>query len=182
MTAEVNVQEAAATDAGAPAGMAGTAAAAASAPGTGASARPAGERQRLRFLASRPAWVLVAIVAVAALGIGSVHSAGPGSAARISYLDSIIKCPSCVDLSIGQSDAPVAVALRAEVAAWVHEGLSDARVEQLVVARFGERVLLVPTGSSADLLLWIVPIAVVGGGAVLLTVYLWRRRRLEVQL
>ena len=34
---------------------------------------PAGERHRLWFLASRPAWVLVAVVAVAALGIGSVH-------------------------------------------------------------------------------------------------------------
>ena len=50
------------------------------------------------------------------------------------------------------------------------------------MARFGERVLLVPTGSSADLLLWVVPIAVVGGGGVLLAVYLWRRRRLEVPL
>jgi cytochrome c-type biogenesis protein CcmH/NrfF len=69
--------------------------------------------------------------------------------------------------------------LRAEVAAWVHEGLSDARIEQLVVARFGEQALLVPSGSGADVLLWAVPIAVVGGAGALLAVYLWRRRRLE---
>ncbi len=169
MTAEASVQEADAAESE-PAEIAG---------GSGSQA---GARPRLWFLASRPAWVLVAILAVSALGIGSVHPAGPSSAARIAYLDSIIKCPSCIDLSIAQSDAAVAVALRAEVAAWVHQGLSDARIEQLVVARFGERVLLVPTGSSADLLLWVVPIAVVGGGGVLLAVYLWRRRRLEAPL
>jgi cytochrome c-type biogenesis protein CcmH len=98
---------------------------------------------------------------------------------RIAHLDSVIKCPSCVDLSIAQSDAPIAVGLRAEVAAWVHEGLSDTRIEQLVVARFGAQALLVPSGSGVDVLLWAVPASVVGGAAVLLAVYLWRRRRLE---
>jgi cytochrome c-type biogenesis protein CcmH len=123
--------------------------------------------------------VIAAVVAVVALGIGSAHPAGPGAATRIARLDSVIKCPSCVDLSIAQSDAPIAVGLRAEVAAWVHEGLSDARIEQLVVARFGEQALLVPSGSGADLLLWVLPVSVVGTAAVLLGIYLWRRRRLE---
>jgi len=187
VTAETSIQAAPAGDTRAPTSTADTEVAAAGtvAAGGARAGTPdprAGERQRLWFLACRPAWVLVAILAVAALGIGSVHPAGPSSATRIAHLDAVIKCPSCVDLSIAQSDAPVAVALRAEVAAWVHEGLSDTRVEQLVVARFGERVLLVPTGSSADLLLWIVPIAVVGGGGVILAAYLWRRRRLEAPL
>jgi cytochrome c-type biogenesis protein CcmH/NrfF len=131
-------------------------------------------------LASRPAWVIVAVVALAALGIGSVHPPQPSSSGRIAYLDSVIKCPSCVDLSIAQSDAPIAVGLRTEVAAWVHAGLSDARIEQLVVARFGEQALLVPSGSGADVLLWAVPVSVVGGAGALLAVYLWRRRRFEV--
>jgi cytochrome c-type biogenesis protein CcmH len=131
-------------------------------------------------LASRPAWVIVAVIAVLALGFGSVHPAQPSSSARIAHLDSVIKCPSCVDLSIAQSDAPIAVGLRADVAAWVHEGLSDARIEELVVARFGEQALLVPSGSGADIFLWAVPVVTIGGAGVLLAVYLWRRRRLEV--
>jgi cytochrome c-type biogenesis protein CcmH len=98
---------------------------------------------------------------------------------RISHLDSLIKCPSCVDLSIAQSDAPIAVGLRAQVAAWVHQGLSDARIERLVVARFGARILLVPSGTGVDLLLWAAPIAVLGISGVLLAGYLWRRRHLE---
>lgn len=143
--------------------------------------RPHRRRQTaLSVLASRPAWLLVAIVAAVALAIGSLHPAQPSSSARIAHLDSVIKCPSCVDLSIAQSDAPIAVGLRTEVATWVHAGLSDARIEQLVVARFGEQALLIPSGSGADVFLWAVPAAVVGGAAVALTVYLWRRRRLEV--
>ena len=134
----------------------------------------------LALLASRPAWLLAAVITVVALGIGSVHPAQPSSSARIAHLDSVIKCPSCIDLSIAQSDAPIAVGLRSEVAAWVHEGLSDARIEQLVVARFGEQALLIPAGSGADIFLWVVPTVVVGGGAVFLAAYLWRRRRLEV--
>jgi cytochrome c-type biogenesis protein CcmH len=134
------------------------------------------------LLASRAAWIALAVVALIALGIGSVHARQPSAAARIAHLDSVIKCPSCVDLSISQSDAPIAVGLRSEVAAWVRAGLSDARIEQLVVARFGEQALLVPSGSGADALLWAVPVAVVGAAAVVLAGYLWRRRRLEVPL
>ena len=107
----------------------------------------------LSVLSSRLGWLAVAVVAVVALGVGSVHPSQPGAAERISHLDSLIKCPSCVDLSIAQSDAAIAVGLRAEVAAWVHQGLSDSRIEQLVVARFGEQALLVPSGSGADVLL-----------------------------
>jgi cytochrome c-type biogenesis protein CcmH len=118
-------------------------------------------------------------VAVAALGFGSVHPAQASSADRIAHLDSVIKCPSCVDLSIAQSDAPIAVGLRAEVASWVQQGLSDSRIEQLVVARFGEQVLLVPSGSGVDLALWAVPASVIGVAGLMLIGYLWRRRRLE---
>jgi len=134
----------------------------------------------MSVLASRPVWVIVAVVVLVALGFGSVHPTEPSSSARIAHLDTVIKCPSCVDLSIAQSDAPIAVGLRVEVAAWVHAGLSDARIEHLIVARFGEQALLVPSGSGADVLLWAVPVSVVGGAGILLVVYLWRRRRLEV--
>ena len=147
-------------------------------PGTGRESERA-RRSASSVLASRPAWVIVAVAVVVALSIGSVHPTQPSSSVRIAHLDSVIKCPSCIDLSIAQSDAPIAVGLRAEVAAWVHEGLSDTRIEQLVVARFGGQALLVPSGSGVDVLLWAVPASLVGGAVVLLAVYLWRRRRLE---
>lgn len=153
---------------------------AAAAPGAGT--HPGAVRRLLAAassaLSSRPAWALVAILAVSALAVGSVHPSQPSAAARITRLDSLIKCPSCVDLSIAQSDAPVAVGLRQQVALWVHEGLSDARIEQLVVDRFGEQALLVPPGAGSDVLLFAVPAGVLGVAGVSLAVYLFRRRRL----
>ena len=137
--------------------------------------RPGGKVALSGLLA--PGWLAAAAVAVVALAIGSVHPAQASSSARISYLDSVIKCPSCVDLSIAQSEAPIAVGLRAEVAHWVHQGLSDARIEQLVVSRFGEQVLLVPSGSGAACALGR-PGTVLAVAALVLGVYLWRRRRL----
>jgi cytochrome c-type biogenesis protein CcmH len=136
----------------------------------------------MSLLASRTAWAIAAVVAVAALGFGSVHPAQASASQRIAHLDSVIKCPSCIDLSIAQSEAPIAVGLRAEVASWVRQGLSDSKIEQLVVARFGEQVLLVPSGSGADVALWAVPVSVIAAAGLVLAGYLWRRRRLEVVL
>jgi cytochrome c-type biogenesis protein CcmH len=141
--------------------------------------RPTARRAALALVSSRPAWALLVVAAIVALGVGSVHPRAQSATSRIAYLDSVIKCPSCVDLSISQSDAPIAAALRADVAAWVREGLSDGRIENLVVARFGEGVLLVPTGSGADALLWAVPAALIGGAALLLAFHLWSHRRVE---
>lgn len=129
-------------------------------------------------LSSRWAWAAVLVVIVAALAVGSVHSPEPSAQARISALDSDLKCPSCYDLSIAQSQAPLAVDLRQQVALWVGEGRSNTQIEQAVVARYGPGELLVPSGSSIDALLWIVPIAVLGIGALGVAGYLWRRRRL----
>lgn len=144
-------------------------------------AEPAPPRRPARsLLSSRVAWVAVGVVVVVALAIGSVHPTAPGESARISRLDSAIKCPSCFNLSIAQSQAPLAVDLRHQVVVWVHHGLSDAQIQHLVVARYGPGVLLVPSGSTVDALLWAIPIVLIGGAAVVLGVYLWRRRRLDV--
>lgn len=114
-----------------------------------------------RPLASRSAWAALFLVAAIALTIGSVHHRPPDAAGRAAYLDSIIKCPSCDDLSIAQSDAGVAVALRREVREFVDRGWSNGRVEQFVVAQYGSNELLAPSSDLA----WLIPL-VVGALAV----------------
>jgi cytochrome c-type biogenesis protein CcmH len=125
------------------------------------------------ILTGRVAWVLLAAVVVATLAIGSVHPGASSESARISRLDSIIKCPSCDDLSIAQSDASTAVTLRAVVAADVHAGESDARIEAYVVARYGPSILLQPSNP----LVWVLPIAGIAIAAGALGVVMWRRHR-----
>lgn len=132
-------------------------------------------RRRVRdLLATRSAWVLLAAVVVAGLWVGSVHPAATSDAARIARLDSVIKCPSCDDLSIAESNASTAVALRAVVAADVHAGESDAAIESYVVSRYGQSILLQPS----DPLVWVLPVAGVAVAAAATGLVLWRRRRL----
>ena len=128
-------------------------------------------------LTSRVAWACLAAAAVALLAIGSIHPPPTTAAARIAHLDSIIRCPSCEDLSLTQSDAASSLTLRREVASWVHQGWSDNRIEQAVVARYGQAGLLLPQSSGAAAALYIVPLAIVGAAAAGVGLFLWRRRR-----
>lgn len=138
--------------------------------------RPAPDRPAVRWWASRPAWIVLGLVAVGALAVGSVHPAVSSAAARRAALDAVIKCPACEDLSIAQSDAPSAVSLRREVATFVADGWSNGRIESWVTARFGPSALLVPQSSGVSGVLFFVPVALIAIAAVLLGRYLWRRR------
>ncbi len=135
-----------------------------------------GRRGRRSLLATRSAWALLAALAVAFLAFGSVHGNPDSPKARISSLDGIIKCPACEDLSIAQSNAPSAVTLRHEVARFVDEGWSDARVESWVTNRYGAAALLVPSSAGAGETLYLVPVGLVGLAVAGLGWYLWRRR------
>ena len=131
---------------------------------------------RRAVLSGPIAYGLLAAAAVVLLVIGSVHPSTPSRASRISYLDSVIKCPSCVDISIGQSTEQTAVALRARVAQFVDEGWSNEKIESWVTARFGSNELLVPPSSGLDDLAWILPLVGGGLGLAALVLYLTRRR------
>jgi cytochrome c-type biogenesis protein CcmH/NrfF len=102
-------------------------------------------------------FVVLLLVAVGLLSYGSIHSAPPSAAARIAALDQIIKCPSCADASLAQSETAPALELKATVARWVDEGLSNAAIEQRVTALYGPGELLRPS----DPVVWILPLVAV---------------------
>jgi cytochrome c-type biogenesis protein CcmH/NrfF len=143
---------------------------------TGAASPRPRPRSAASPLATRTAWLLLALVAIAALAIGSVHGSSSSATAREAQLDSVIKCPACQDLSIAQSDAPSSVALRRRVAQFVAEGWSNARIESWVTQRYGSNALLVPQGGGVGDTLYLVPVAAIGIAAAGLGWYLWRRR------
>lgn len=136
---------------------------------------PARSGRPVRWWASRPAWLVLAAVAIAVLAVGSVHPV-TAAKARTSYLDSVIKCPACEDLSIAQSDAPSSVSLRHRVASFVSDGWSEARIEDWVTGRYGSNALLVPPTSGVSSTLYLVPTVLVAGAAAGLGYFLWRRR------
>ncbi len=140
------------------------------APGT---ARPRRRAAGLHDVLATPwGWALLVAVVAAFLAYGSIHPAAQTRQARIGYLESVLKCPSCDGISIAQSNGPQAAALRASVSRWVGEGWSDGRVEQAVVARYGPAELLRPTSP----VVWVVPLVAVGTAVAALAVVLARRR------
>lgn len=124
------------------------------------------------FAKSWWAWGLLVLIAAAALSLGSMHASAPSAQQRAAYLDSIIKCPSCDNLSIAQSDAGVAAALRREVRHLVGRGWSNERIESAVVAQYGSNEILAP---SSDLV-WVIPL-VIGGLAASAIVFALGRSR-----
>lgn len=143
-------------------------------------ARRRGERGMKTVLAfaARPlGWALLGIVLAVALAIGSVHPAPPSRAARIATLESVLKCPNCVDLSIRQSNTAAAANLRAEVVRLVDEGKTDAQIEAIATSQYGPSELLVPPASGLGVLAWAIPVGAIAGGGLVLAVFLVRRRR-----
>lgn len=137
-------------------------------------------RRSVIAVVARPAgWAVLGVVLVVALAIGSVHPSAPTKAARIAGLEDVIKCPSCVDLSIRQSDAAAAIDLRTEVVRLVDQGRTDAAIERLVVAQYGSAELLAPPTSGFGALVWVVPVGVLALSGVALGWSLVAGRRRE---
>ena len=127
----------------------------------------------MRVLGSFRLW-LAALVVVGALAVALAPRTSP-AAARIARLESLVRCPSCEDLSVAQSNATTAVAVRHEIVTRVHRGDSDTAILTSLEAAYGTSVLLSPPTSGLGALLWAAPVALLLLGAALV-VRLARRR------
>lgn len=127
----------------------------------------------------------MAMVCCLALNAGAAQSAielsDPALQARYARLVDSLRCPKCENQAIGSSNAPVAVDMRRYVASWLLKGYSDDRIQDELVARFGEYVLYQPRLSSRTLLLWSGP-AVLGALAVAGIVLTVRSRRYPIEV
>jgi cytochrome c-type biogenesis protein CcmH len=80
---------------------------------------------------------------------------------------------------LDQSTSPFADGMRTELERWHDQGLTRKQVLDRMVTQFGEEVLAAPPKSGFNLLAWVVPGAVLLGGAVVAAVLamLWARSR-----
>jgi len=123
-----------------------------------------------------PIALIVVLVSVLVVASGAFDGAAPSRQSRIAALQSTIKCPSCEGLSVAQSNAPSAVAVRERIAREVAKGASDAEIRDGLVATYGSTVLLVPPKSGLTLILWIGPLFIALGGLWLIVRTLRRSR------
>jgi cytochrome c-type biogenesis protein CcmH len=127
-----------------------------------------------------PWWTLFALALVVALLVGSglLGSSPPTNAERAHALESIVRCPSCEDLSAANSSAPTAAAVRADIRLQVAAGHSDRQIEQSLEAKYGNAIVLDPPASGWSLLVWLVPLVGIVVAAFLVGRTLYRRRAL----
>ncbi len=86
-----------------------------------------------------------------------------------------LRCLVCRNESIDESNADLARDMRILVRERLVEGDSDDEVVSFLVDRYGEYVLLRPTASGSNLILWIAGPAMVLVGGGIAAVYLRRR-------
>ena len=127
-------------------------------------------------LKSGPVWVLLAAAAAALIVVGALRDRGASSNAdRITAIARSLKCPVCAGESIDQSQAPVALTIREDIARLVAAGENDAAIRARIEQTYpGSQ--LVPPAEGANLVLWVLPVVVVvlGLGGVALAFRRWR--------
>jgi len=122
-------------------------------------------------------WVILGVVLAAAL-VFSVSRGGPPTVAeRAAALDGVLKCPSCDGISVADSSASTAAAVRQVVLTRVRAGESDQQIEQYLVSRYGPSILLRPPTTGLTAVVWVVPVLAAVGGLGGLGLFFWRRRR-----
>lgn len=105
------------------------------------------------------AWVALALVVIGALVYGVTDRTPTTHADRERALGKTIMCPACSGESVADSQAPVAVFIRKQIADKVAGGESDRRIRDELAAAYGERVILTPPKSGLASLVWVLPVA-----------------------
>jgi cytochrome c-type biogenesis protein CcmH len=101
---------------------------------------------------------------------------------RMIALSEDLRCLVCQNESLAGSRADFANDLRREIREQMHANKSDKEIVDFLVARYGEFVLYRPPVKPSTMILWFGPFIFLLIGAVLLVVYLKRRRFEEPML
>jgi cytochrome c-type biogenesis protein CcmH len=93
-------------------------------------------------------------------------------------LESELVCPVC-ETTLDSSDAPVARLMKARIRERIAAGDTKSEIKAYFVDQFGDGVLAVPPRRGFDLVAWLLPLAGLGVGLVVVGALAWRwsRRR-----
>ena len=91
---------------------------------------------------------------------------------RVYDVASQLKCLVCQGESVADSPATLSLQMRGVIRQQLQSGKSEQEVIQYFVSRYGDRILLSPPWHGLTLLVWLVPIALMVGGILLLFIVL----------
>jgi cytochrome c-type biogenesis protein CcmH len=118
---------------------------------------------------------LAAAAAVALVAVGAASAQDPPRAAD---LEAELVCPVC-ETTLDQSNAPVAERMKLYIRERIAAGDTEDEIKDALVAEFGPGVLAKPPGGGFGLLAWLLPLAGLVGGAIVIAVLVrtWSRGR-----
>jgi cytochrome c-type biogenesis protein CcmH len=123
-------------------------------------------------------WIVLAVLVVGVLAWAAWPSGGTSTpSSRAHDLATELRCPDCEGLSVADSSTSSARAIRRDLQRRFASGQSADQIRQTYVDRYGESILLKPESSGLGILVWGLPVLVLGLGAVGLTFALLRWRR-----
>jgi len=114
-------------------------------------------------------WLALTLLAPAAIAIDTGEAFDdPVLQARYEKIISEVRCVTCQNQTIRDSNAFIAADLRREIRRLISDGKTDAEVADFLVARYGDFVLYRPRLAGKTLFLWIAPffLILVGGVAI----------------
>jgi len=120
---------------------------------------------------------LLVLAVALVIGSGALSGKAQTAAQRAAAIESVVRCPSCIDVSVAQSEESTALAVRHEIQREVTQGRSTAQIEHALVAQYGQTILLEPPDPGGFPLIWIVPIVLGAGALGIIGVLFWRRSR-----
>ena len=120
----------------------------------------------------------------AAVAFAALMLAAPAAASEerpsAAELESELVCPVC-ESTLDTSNAPVALRMKAFIRARIAAGDSKSEIKAALVDQFGPSVLAVPPKRGFELVAWLLPLAGLALGAVVvgLLAWHWSRRRAD---
>jgi cytochrome c-type biogenesis protein CcmH len=109
---------------------------------------------------------ILALTAFAALAQEPLVFDNPEQEARYNQLTLELRCVVCQNQNLADSDAPLAHDLRKEIYDMMMAGQDDEQIKTFLVERYGDFVLYRPAMKGNTLALWVLPVAMLGIGAV----------------
>jgi cytochrome c-type biogenesis protein CcmH len=123
------------------------------------------------------ATLFLAAFAVAAwAGEAQPVAADPALEARVTEVASELRCLVCQNQTLADSNAPLAVDLRAQIREQMQKGASERDIVDYMVARYGDFVLYRPPFKATTVLLWAGPLLLMLIGLAALYYRLRRKR------
>ena len=116
-------------------------------------------------------WVAVIVVAIAALSVAAFGTrSAPTAQDRVSSISRTVKCPVCSGESVAESNAPASQEIRRQIAEQVQQGQTDDEIRSFYAAKYGQAILLTPSASGVNALVWILQIVALAVGIAALVI------------